>query len=151
MTTVPVEEDVARSSEAALVDYLRDRDATCPLCQYNLRGLTSNRCPECGQALQLTIGLVEPRVGAWVTAVVSMAGAASLGVLALVALVRHGITGDGMAFLVAFFYFIAAIPALLVLVVLRRRYRRMPQSRQWAIGVVAASLTILALAALAVE
>ena len=143
------EELVARSSEAAIVDYLRDRDAACPLCQYNLRGLTSSRCPECGRALQLTIGLVEPRMGAWIMAVVSMAGAAGLGVLALVALVRHGLMDAGLFFLIAFFYFIATIPVLVALVVLRRRYRRMRQSWQWTIGVVAASLTVVALAALA--
>ena len=149
MTIVQTEEAPARSSEEALVDYLSDRDAACPLCQYNLRGLTSSRCPECGRALQLTIGLVEPRIGAWLTAVVSMAGAASLGVLALVALVRHGVMADAVVFLIAFFYFIAAIPALLALIVLRRRYRRMPQAWQWTIALVAGSLTMLALATLA--
>jgi hypothetical protein len=25
-----------------------DRDVPCPLCEYNLRGLTDPRCPECG-------------------------------------------------------------------------------------------------------
>ena len=57
----------------------------------------------------------------------------------------------GLVFLIAFFYFIATIPALFALVALRRRYRRMPQSWQWTIGVVAALLTILALAALGVQ
>jgi len=23
-------------------------DVVCPLCEYNLRGLSENRCPECG-------------------------------------------------------------------------------------------------------
>ena len=152
MTSTETEEDaVAQSTEEALLDYLRDRDAACPLCRYNLRGLTSGRCPECGRALQLTIGLVEPRVGAWVTALISMAGAASLGVLALVALARHGLMADGFVVWVAFFYFIAAVPVLFALIVLRRRYQRMPQPWQWAVAGLAALLTILALAGLAVQ
>src|SRR5436309_2556110 len=33
----------------ALIDFLRDRDVACPLCRYNLRGLTSARCRECAR------------------------------------------------------------------------------------------------------
>jgi hypothetical protein len=46
---------------------LRERDLPCPLCTYNLRNLTGTRCPECGGALKLQVGLVEPRLAAYVT------------------------------------------------------------------------------------
>jgi len=36
-----------------LAAYLADRDLACPYCQYNLRGAPSERCPECGEALDL--------------------------------------------------------------------------------------------------
>lgn len=48
----------------ALRDYLRDRDAACPGCGYNLRGLDADSCPECGRRLRL--GLVRGgRASSW--------------------------------------------------------------------------------------
>jgi hypothetical protein len=35
--------------------YLADRDFICPDCSYNLRGLNSSVCPECGLAFRLTL------------------------------------------------------------------------------------------------
>jgi hypothetical protein len=36
-----------------LARYLADRDAKCPRCAYNLRGLASDRCPECGETFSV--------------------------------------------------------------------------------------------------
>ena len=47
---------------AALREFLATRDAACPCCGYNLRGLTGTRCPECNQELVLCVGLAEPRL-----------------------------------------------------------------------------------------
>ena len=33
--------------------YLADRDLPCPKCTYNLRGVSGERCPECGEALRI--------------------------------------------------------------------------------------------------
>ncbi len=33
--------------------FLADRDVLCPVCEYNLRGLTDMRCPECGTSIDL--------------------------------------------------------------------------------------------------
>ena len=68
--------DSVQSDEAALLDFLRDRDVPCPLCAYNLRGLTSPRCPECGHELHLTVGVTDLRIGAWVTCLIGLAAAA---------------------------------------------------------------------------
>ena len=35
--------------------YLSARDAACPTCGYNLRGLGQCTCPECGDGLSLTV------------------------------------------------------------------------------------------------
>ena len=56
----------AADESAELVRFLADRDVPCPLCGYNLRGLTMPRCPECGRELRLSIGLTEPYLRAWV-------------------------------------------------------------------------------------
>jgi len=51
---IPAPDDIV------LIDWLKDRDAACPLCAYNIRGLTTPRCPECGQVLRLSVTLAEP-------------------------------------------------------------------------------------------
>lgn len=35
--------------------YLADRDAPCPSCGYNLRGIQDTACPECGRKIELTL------------------------------------------------------------------------------------------------
>jgi hypothetical protein len=66
-----------------LVTFLTERDEPCPGCGYNLRGLTTDRCPECHQRLALRVGLAEPRLGVFIGGVVGLAcgwgfGAATL-------------------------------------------------------------------------
>jgi hypothetical protein len=51
-----------------LIQFLATRDEPCPSCGYNLRGLTSQACPECGEALELRVNLVTPRLGTLVVA-----------------------------------------------------------------------------------
>src|SRR5258706_15900939 len=40
---------------ATMVDEAVDRDVYCPHCAYNLRGVASSQCPECGQTVDRTI------------------------------------------------------------------------------------------------
>lgn len=56
-----------------LASYLADHDAPCPSCGYNLRKLLGEHCPECNQLLELRIGLVEPRIAAFVTGLIGLA------------------------------------------------------------------------------
>lgn len=60
-------------ADGALRGFLAQRDVACPGCGYNLRGLTDPRCPECHQALSLQVGLVEPRLRAYLGAVIGLA------------------------------------------------------------------------------
>ena len=53
---------------ARLREHLAERDVACPGCGYNLRGLAGAHCPECNEALMLQVGLVEPRLGAYLGA-----------------------------------------------------------------------------------
>ncbi|MCZ6836267.1 MAG: hypothetical protein O7G85_10870 [Planctomycetota bacterium] len=55
--------------------FLDRRDESCPLCGYNLRGLTGSQCPECAKALVLRVGLEEPNLGAYVTGLIALASA----------------------------------------------------------------------------
>ena len=46
-----------------LLDFLREHDADCPVCGYNLKALTRPVCPECGHELVLTVGAPRLRLG----------------------------------------------------------------------------------------
>ena len=74
----------------ALVEFLRDRDISCPLCRYNLRGLLSPRCPECGRDLELRVGLSEPRQGAWLSAQIATTAAAGIGLMIAIVVCFQG-------------------------------------------------------------
>jgi hypothetical protein len=56
-----------------LREFLELTDEPCPACGYSLRGLQAGACPECGERLSLRIGLVEPRLGLYLTGLVGLA------------------------------------------------------------------------------
>ncbi len=79
-----------------LLEFLRDHEAPCPLCGYNLKSLTRPKCPECGQALVLTVGIARLRMG-WLFAAVApgfFSGIAACFVL--VPIVGRLVFGDGV-------------------------------------------------------
>ena len=67
-----------------LRQFLRARDVACPGCAYNLRDLTGQRCPECGQAIVLHLQLAEPRQAALLTGLIGLSAGAGLNGLLLV-------------------------------------------------------------------
>ncbi len=56
--------------DALLLEFVRDRDASCPLCGYNLRNLSTTTCPECREPLSLSVGFRKPRFG-WFVATIT--------------------------------------------------------------------------------
>src|SRR5947207_14443971 len=100
------------ADETALLDFLRDRDVACPLCRYNLRALTSPRCPECGRELRLSVGLLEPRQGAWLTGQIALTAAAGIGLMIILVCAANGWPGEGRHQLlnVAFSFHLLMIP-----------------------------------------
>jgi hypothetical protein len=63
--------------------FLAERDVACPSCGYNLRGLREARCPECGEAIALRVGLVEPRQAAGIAGLIGLAAGAGMNGLLL--------------------------------------------------------------------
>lgn len=87
-----------------LVSFLADRDESCPLCGYNLRGLTGERCPECAKSLVLRVGLQEPNLGAFMAGLIALASAAGFCLLMLSFFIVFGVMERGSipsAYLVA--------------------------------------------------
>lgn len=69
------------NTHVSLAAYLADRDEACPSCNYNLRGLGSDRCPECNTELVLRVAMAEPRLGLFLATVVAWALGAGFSVL----------------------------------------------------------------------
>jgi hypothetical protein len=142
------------ADETALLDFLRDRDVACPLCRYNLRALTSPRCPECGRELRLSVGLIEPRQAAWLTGQIALTALAGIGVMIIIVSSfsgwPQGSAHQGLLNF-AFIFHIAIIPFAGLWLIGRRRYMRMPRAAQWtgaALAITAAVAAMILLAAL---
>lgn len=74
-TTVTAPEPAALDTTddtAALAAFLAQRDITCPNCHYNLRGLQSDQCPECGLGLALQVDLVEPKMAGFIVGLIGL-------------------------------------------------------------------------------
>ena len=71
-----------------VVEFLKDSDAACPVCGYRLRGLTAERCSECGSAVHLEIAGPSLRRFWWLAAVLGCAVGAAITLLALVDLME---------------------------------------------------------------
>jgi hypothetical protein len=58
-------EAAVAAGDEAVRAYLAGRDAPCPSCGYNLKGVESAACPECGSRLELSLARPGPGRG-WV-------------------------------------------------------------------------------------
>ena len=67
----------------------------CPGCGYNLRGLTTAHCPECRRAIELRVGLTEPRLGMYLAGVTGLLGGAALAAIFLFVVVLISIIDKG--------------------------------------------------------
>jgi len=136
---VPNGESASAGDEAFLIIWLADRDAACPLCSYNIRGLTTPRCPECGQALRLSVALAEPYLKAWIAVIVGLLPPAGIGAIFIIALLRAGFPRGDIEFgpAVAILYVIGCIPLSALALFQRRRFLRLQRrSQQWIATVV---------------
>ncbi|HVT88179.1 MAG TPA: hypothetical protein VHD56_04955 [Tepidisphaeraceae bacterium] len=83
-----------------LFTFLAKQDVPCPQCGYNLRALTRDICPECGDQIKLGVQLVEPRQAAAIAGLIGLsAGAGFNGLLILYVFIMdfvRGLSGQGM-------------------------------------------------------
>lgn len=128
-----------------LLTFVRDRDVLCPLCGYNLRALTVPRCPECGQALKLTVGLAELSLKAWLACTAATCLSAGVGVVLALILIRAGsLPPFNSTFkTLHFLSFPAMIPVAALFLIGRRAFLRCKPERQS----VFAALTVVIIAA----
>ncbi len=67
---------VSDPSNDAIVAYLSHADERCPKCDYELKGNSSNRCPECGTSVEMHLGTHVGGEAWWWTAVLGVGTAA---------------------------------------------------------------------------
>ncbi len=150
--------------------YLADRDVPCPRCEYNLRGLKSDTCPECGEPLSYTKvkrGLPRPNDASMDATELSLEvirGIASLislelvfaFILMLIAFfLRKGVStiavwGFGAAVAVALFARIASTRFLLQIERRPHQFSELPRSAKWTIAVTAVVVALAVLVAVTI-
>jgi hypothetical protein len=141
-----MDENPADPDVQALIEFLRERDAWCPACRYNLRGLTTPRCPECGRELRLSVGVTEPFLRAWITLAVSAFASSALGVFMAWVLFREGWPrgSEERSLRASIVIYIVMIPIGPLVLATRRRFLRMTKDVQWRIAGFVAIVSIVA-------
>jgi hypothetical protein len=141
-------EATANIESELLRQFLHARDVPCPSCEYNLRDLPADRCPECGQELALRLQLAEPKQTALLTGLIALSAGAGLNGLLIIYFVlihlftRYGSPGVDeflVTILVGFAIFGGAIALWLTF---WRRIRRATATTRW---LLAAASCVLAL------
>ena len=144
--SLSVTEDPITDESSLLVDFLSQRDVPCPLCGYNLRGLNSMKCPECGRQLRLSVGLAEPFLRGWVMLATGVFASAGVGVFLLVLFSRRGWPHgqDGLFEVSAVYYMISPVFAWPTIAA-RKQFLRLNKSWQYGWAVVALALFVVSL------
>ena len=133
--------------DALLLAYLGGHDEPCPMCEYNLRGLTGTVCPECGEALRLRVSLSEPKMAAYLCGLIGLsAGVGFSGIFLVFGVVSLLLYGSGGGFLWIFVALVSqfVIEGLAIWAWLVRRswIRRRSRGQRWALAVAAWGCTI---------
>ena len=128
--------------------FLAARGGYCPRCRYDLRGLTSDVCPECRVRLYLTVGTPDPPDGMYMSAMilntVGIATSVFLMLFALLFAAPWGV-GEGVLLLLLLAGSLAAlhVGVAVALVRKRRAYWRMTRRAQGWVAAGIGSLTLL--------
>ncbi|MEM6552930.1 MAG: hypothetical protein AAF750_12500 [Planctomycetota bacterium] len=111
--------------------FLDHHNATCPSCKYDLKGLQSDHCPECGQALVLAVHVEQPSLAAFITTVIFLTPPAAFGLVTLFLILPNLSGADFTAIpCLVMSYFLLALPALFILLSKRQAFLRLPTAAQ---------------------
>ena len=122
-----------------LLAFVRDRDASCPNCGYNVRNLTKPICPECQEALLLKVGSqTYPIRWLLITVAPGIFTGITAGIMAVLAVLSGSLPKSipRVILLTAAFFSLSAVVAV-VIIFLHKRFIRQTQPRQilWAVGI----------------
>lgn len=120
-----------------------ESDVPCPVCNYNLRGITASKCPECGARLEIKIGSLDLRIGIWLVALIGTAlaaGPAAVATIVLPFVIAAGRMPDHRAFVVLPLIDMAFAVILFSLIRRRRRFWRQSRKKQIMLATTAIAL-----------
>lgn len=140
-------------AQQMLIEFVRENDANCPVCHYNVRALTRPICPECQHPLTLAVSVTNLHLGSLIAMLIPgfFSGIAACFLLVLV--VGRLFFGDGLLSptmtITDAFGFASGIMALIIAFPYRARFLAQPHHRQrlialsfWAIHIIALILLI---------
>ena len=119
---------------ALLATCLAKYDIPCPCCSYNLRGATSQSCPECGAHITLRVAAADAILGPWIVALVtSTLLAGFLGVFVPWGTVAAALAGSQPAYMLKFVPLWTFLFLVLVVIyfLLRRRSWFVSRAPKW--------------------
>lgn len=128
------------ASPQMLRDFLAEHDALCPVCGYNLRGVTIGVCPECECSIELGVASNNAYLGAWLLALLSFAMPLSfdllIGLMMIVSsIMSRGEVPEALFLMISLVTLsLTCIGMLWVLVVRKRDWLRMARRKQWRIA-----------------
>lgn len=145
-------EDADAAPAGLLRAFLAGRDVSCPNCEYNLRDLAGDRCPECGLELALRIQLAEPRLAAFLAGLVGLSAGAGFNALIflywLMITGRRGWRSNFETFIVVDLISLAVMAAATYAWLRsRRRLRTMSPAARWVLVAACWALTVASLLA----
>lgn len=117
--------------------FLASHDAPCPICAYNLRGVTLAVCPECESPIELGIASSNAHLGAWLLALLAFAMPLSFDLLIGVMMIVSSVMTGGEDTLSLYLMIslltltLGCVGMLWMLVVRKRHWLCMARSRQW--------------------
>jgi hypothetical protein len=140
-------------NQNALTSFLAEHDAPCPNCRYNLRGLTSDICPECRQRLVLSVATANPVTRAWLACILPLwivGGAFALGgtivwIVAggeIVRDLRRGWNGEELFWLATYPYLVGALLLPIAVYLTRLKGRRMLAEQRRRAGIVVTCIVL---------
>lgn len=126
-------------ADGLLLAFVRDRDAVCPHCGYNVRNLTKPICPECEEPLVLKVGGRTYPVR-WLLATVApgiFTGVTS-GIMAVIFLIALSVSPGSvgppfsvpLGVILTGSFFLASAAVAGAILIWNRRFVRQPQPRQ---------------------
>ena len=138
-------DDQRPDDAAALLSWVAARDAPCPVCGYNVRGVPEPRCPECAAPLRLHVWSENAGIGPWLLAIVSFSLAAGFDGVVTMMLVSLCVIDPpppqawawAATLLISFTTLTAlCLGGVTLLAARRRRFWRLPRRRQWTAALV---------------
>ena len=139
---------ISRETEL-LESFLAGRSHPCPVCGYDLRDLRSDRCPECGRVLRLTVTQERPQRAAFVIGLMAFAAPLGASLCAISGVFYHKLTGRAdwdflrRPLVMNCIVLVLAAAALWLWLRFARRLRRQSTGRQWTCAAGACAVTLV--------